>query len=356
MGPLFCLRPRMPHSRRRLRRLQGPLQSRRHADGPLGLRGRRPVRSHREEALLPRRARFERVQLRDARLRPQVRLLPELGQLAGAARSRGGNRDCRDHFGEARAGCAPLRRPRHGQHLQRAAHHDRMGSGGLQAGASGRAAHRVRVERPRHAEGAGVPGAVDRPVQSRPERIRPAAVPELRRAPRAGARHHPVASCARHLARGGDAAGARRQQLRRGAREAHRVSCRRVARHPVARDRVSPRLQDDGPRRHHAGHAAPCRGHRETRRFAIRLRGQCRRPRRRPREHRLSRVPRDARRAARVLDRAPAGSRRKAAARRAGARFPDGGARTRPRRPRLSPLPSRLRSFEYPPQVWLPTA
>ncbi len=71
-----------------------------------------------------------------------------------------------------------------GQHLQRAAHHDRVGGGGLQGGARGRAADRLRVERPRHAEGDRVPRAVGRPRQSRSEGLRRAAVPELRRSPR----------------------------------------------------------------------------------------------------------------------------------------------------------------------------
>ena len=90
LGALLRLRPRVPDPRRRRGRLQGALQPRRHPDGAVGLRGRRPVRPHREEAVLPRRARVAGLQLRHAGLRPPLRVLPELGHLAGAARSRRG--------------------------------------------------------------------------------------------------------------------------------------------------------------------------------------------------------------------------------------------------------------------------
>ena len=56
----------------------------------VGLRRRRAVRSDREEAVLPRLSRRARLQLRHARLRSALRLLPELGDVAGAARSGGG--------------------------------------------------------------------------------------------------------------------------------------------------------------------------------------------------------------------------------------------------------------------------
>ena len=59
----------------------------RRAARAVGLRRRRPVRSDREEAVLPRRTRRAGVQLRHARLRPALQLLPELGHVAGAARS-----------------------------------------------------------------------------------------------------------------------------------------------------------------------------------------------------------------------------------------------------------------------------
>ena len=57
--------------------------------GPLGLRRRAPVRSDREEAVLPRPARLRRALLRHARLRSALRVLPELVHLAVGPRPRG---------------------------------------------------------------------------------------------------------------------------------------------------------------------------------------------------------------------------------------------------------------------------
>ena len=87
--PLLCVRPRVPDPRGRARRLQGALQRGRAAARAVGLRRRRAVRSDREEAVLPRLPGRARLQLRHARLRPALRLLPELGDVAGAARSAG---------------------------------------------------------------------------------------------------------------------------------------------------------------------------------------------------------------------------------------------------------------------------
>ena len=66
--------------------------TRRRAAGPVGLRRRRAVRSDRKKAVLSRLAGCARLQLRHARLRPALRLLSELGDLAGAARPAGGRR------------------------------------------------------------------------------------------------------------------------------------------------------------------------------------------------------------------------------------------------------------------------
>ena len=68
------------------RHLPGALQPRRRAARPLGLRRRPAVRPDREEALLPRAARIRCADLRHAGLRLPLRLLPELGHLAGPAR------------------------------------------------------------------------------------------------------------------------------------------------------------------------------------------------------------------------------------------------------------------------------
>ena len=59
---------------------------RRHPLCPLGIRRRRAMRPHREEAVLPRLPRSTRLQLRHARLRSPLLLLPELGDLASAPR------------------------------------------------------------------------------------------------------------------------------------------------------------------------------------------------------------------------------------------------------------------------------
>ena len=90
-----CLWSRLPDSRRGGWCVQGPLQSRRRPPRSVWLRRRRAVRSDREEAVLPRAAWRPGVQLRHARMRPPLLVLPELGDLAGAARSasRGAPRD-----------------------------------------------------------------------------------------------------------------------------------------------------------------------------------------------------------------------------------------------------------------------
>jgi hypothetical protein len=91
--------------RGRGRRLQGARQPRRGALRAVGLRGGRAVRPGREEAVLPRVARRAGLQLRHARLRPALRVLPELGDVAGAARSPGGCAAAeRDARGARRAG------------------------------------------------------------------------------------------------------------------------------------------------------------------------------------------------------------------------------------------------------------
>ena len=91
-GRLRCYAcgPLLSAARGRDRRLQSALQRSRPADGAVGLRRRRAMRSDREEAVLSRASRRAGVQLRHARLRPALRLLPELGHVAGAARSGGG--------------------------------------------------------------------------------------------------------------------------------------------------------------------------------------------------------------------------------------------------------------------------
>ena len=69
------------------------------------------------------------------------------------------------------------------QHLQRAAHHRRVGAwrSSRQAKAAG-PADRLRVERQRHAGGARVPAPLARPLQGRPEELRRPALPRAGRA------------------------------------------------------------------------------------------------------------------------------------------------------------------------------
>ena len=138
IGPLRGVRPPLPHSRGPRGGLPCAVQQDRAAHGAMGLRRRGAMRSHRKEAVLPRLARQPGLQLRDARLRFPLRLLPELVQLAGAAGSRIGGR-C--GAGGARASDRsgdPIGRARRGQHLQRTADYGRVGHGDFrQAKAAG---------------------------------------------------------------------------------------------------------------------------------------------------------------------------------------------------------------------------
>ena len=111
--PLLRLRPPLPHPGGGDGRVQGALQRGGPPARALGLRRRGPVRSGREEAVLPCLSRRAGLQLRDARLRPALQLLPELGDIAGAARPRGGGAAARHHAELARPGrAAPGRQDR----------------------------------------------------------------------------------------------------------------------------------------------------------------------------------------------------------------------------------------------------
>ena len=151
---LLRVRPLLSAARRRDRRLQGALQRTRPADGAVGLRRRRAVRSDREEAVLSRASRRAGVQLRHAGLRPALRLLPELGHVAGAARSRRGRSPARGVARRAGQRRPPSRRARRRQHVQRAAHHQRVGGRDLRASQGRGAGERLRLQRQRHAGGA----------------------------------------------------------------------------------------------------------------------------------------------------------------------------------------------------------
>src|ERR1039458_9366348 len=85
-GGVLRLRAPLPHPGGLRGGVQGPLQSGRKAVRAVRLRERGPLRSHRKEAVLPRASGDWRAELWHARLRPSLRILPELGFFPGAAR------------------------------------------------------------------------------------------------------------------------------------------------------------------------------------------------------------------------------------------------------------------------------
>ena len=150
---LSRLRPPVPDPRRRDGRVQGAIQPRRPAVRAVGLRRRRAVRPGREEAVLPCLSGRARLQLRDARLRSALRLLSELGDVAGAARSRGRRPAARRDARVTRRRRATSGRADARLDLQRAAHHRRVGgrdlSGSARAPGSSPASSRTATARPR---------------------------------------------------------------------------------------------------------------------------------------------------------------------------------------------------------------
>ena len=177
---------------------------------------------------------------------------------------------------------------RHGEHLQRAADHERVGGRGIQGGEGRGPRHRLRLERQRHAAGARVPPAVGRPLQGRSE--------ELRRPPLSA---NWAGGCNRFSTRSDActrwASGSRSSRCSSPAsttaatRSSGSTSfiARRLARHSVARHRVPRRLQDDRPAEHDRRDAAGRSRHRQGERPAARLRGQPAGQGRGPREHAL---------------------------------------------------------------------
>ena len=202
----------MPDSRRGRRRVQGPLRQGRRAARAVGLRRRRAVRSDREEALLPRPPGRARLQRRHARLRPALLVLPELGDLAGAARSGGGLDAGRRDAAGARRRCGPPRRAGRRLHLQRAAHHRRVGRRDLQGGPRRGAPDRVRFERQRHAAGARFHPALDRSLQGRSQELRRPALPAAGRTSRSDPVHDPPAARDGRVARDRHASDSRVQR------------------------------------------------------------------------------------------------------------------------------------------------
>ena len=91
------------------------------------------MRSHRKKTFLPRPSRSARLQFRHARLRPPLRLLPELGHLASTARSQRHLAAARSVARNAGSRRPQPRRKSSSQHLQRAANHQRMGRSSFQS-------------------------------------------------------------------------------------------------------------------------------------------------------------------------------------------------------------------------------
>ena len=188
---------RLRNSARRGRRLQGPLQRGRRAARAVGIRRRHAVRSDREEAVLPRLAGRAGLQLRHARLRPALRLLSELGDVAGAARSRGASR--------RRATSIPRTWPRdavrQGARVVVSTYNEPLitvewAVAVFQGGARSRAGDRVCLERQRDAAGARLPDAVDRSLQGRSQELRRPAVSQAGR-PSRSRFSTPFARCTR---------------------------------------------------------------------------------------------------------------------------------------------------------------
>ena len=259
---MLCLRASVSHPARPARDLQSPVQRWRRPPGSLGVRRRSAMRPDREEALLPRLAGVRRADLRHARLRFPLSLLPELGHVAGLARP--GLRHCRrigppDIAGRARGGRCPYGRPGHRLFVQRAADHLRVGAGRLRGGPARRPGDCLCVERQRHPGGSGVPAAVGDGLQSRSEDDARQGLPPAGGSPRSRVGDDPRNARGRLLGRSGhlDHSGIQRQHRRAdGCRSFPGLG---FARYPVARHGLSQRLQDDGPRQHHGLHVNPRR-------------------------------------------------------------------------------------------------
>ncbi len=187
--PVLRLRARVPDSRRGGRRVPGALQSRWRAARALWLCRRRPVRSHRKEAVLSRASRGARVQLRHARLRPALFVLPELGDVAGAPRSAGRRSPARRFArGAGDRGASSRTRRVVVSTYNEPLITSEWGVAIFREARAGGAADGVRVERQRHAPRARVHPALGRSLQGRSQELRRPALSSARRTHRA----HPV--------------------------------------------------------------------------------------------------------------------------------------------------------------------
>ena len=176
--------------------------------------------------------------------------------------------------------------------LQRAAHHQRVGGRGLPPREGRGPPLLLRLERQRHRGGAGVPAPVRVALQGGPQGLPRPPLPRPRRHARARAVDDPRAPREGHLGRGGDARRARPQRLDGGAARHRPLPGLRVARHPLARDGVPPRLPDGGPGADLRARAPAGGRDRRRGRAALRLRRQPARRRPQLGEHVLPRLPR----------------------------------------------------------------
>ncbi len=275
---MLRLRAPLPDSSRPRRRLPRALQRRRRAAGPPRLRGGIAARPGGEEAVLPRPARGEGPVLRHAGLRLPLRLLPELAHLAGAARPTGGSASKGDECLGDREPGAGARGPHRDLHLQRAAHHQRVGCGGVPGSGGEGPGLLVRVERQRHPGGPGIPPPLGLALQGRPEELPRPLVPRARGHPGARALDDPRPPRAGLLAGDRDPGGAGLQRLGRGAAGDRAVPGLGVTGHPLARDRVPPGLQDDRAGRHRGADPAAGGRDRRSRGAALRLCRESARP------------------------------------------------------------------------------
>ena len=245
--PVLRLRASLPDQARPRRRLPRAIQRRRRAARPARLRGGAGLRSDREEAVLPRPARLRRADLRHARLRFSLRLLPELGHQPDAPRSRRRRAAEADHAEATRRSRDPARRAGRRVELQRAAHHQRVGgrrvqgshaSAGCAAPTSPTATARRRCSISS--------GRTSTRTRSTSRRSATKQLPPARR--RAGERHRRRSACSRNAASGSrssrsssPASATIADDLKR---MAEFLASRRSA-HALAHDGVSSRLQDD---------------------------------------------------------------------------------------------------------------
>ena len=180
--PVPALRARLRARRGRARALPGADQRRRRAAQPrLRPADRRARRPDREEALLPLPARRRGLLAGHRRLPAALPVLPELGDLAGAAR--GLRRAVRAARGDGRARRAARRRAGHRLHLQRADRLHRVPDRHRARGAPARAALGARQLR-LHERGAArrdVRGA--RRDQDRPQGLQRGVLPRRSAAP-----------------------------------------------------------------------------------------------------------------------------------------------------------------------------